>query len=81
MADYKSMYYELLLASERAIDIIENAAGTAAEFFPPNYPDYFDAFRHVKYNAYKASDMLRTAVSKSEDIYIETCEPDPEILD
>ena len=81
MADYKSMYYELLLASERAITMLKEARHNAAQFFPPNNSDYFEAFNFLEHYNHKAVDLLFAAVNKSEDIYIETCDDDPNSQD
>ena len=81
MADYKSMYYELLMASERAITLLEDANRDVSQMFPPKCTDYFDAFKFLRSRNYNATDMLIAAVRKSEDIYIATCDDDPESQD
>ena len=81
MADYKSMYYELLLASERAITTLKEAHNDACYNYRHFPSEHTNSLRILKYQCYKAYETLFIAVRKSEDIYIETCTDDPESQD
>jgi len=81
MADYKSMYYELLLSSERAIQNLLSATSSANTLLPPERSDYFDAYNSLQNACHDIVKMIVSSVQKSEDIYIETCDDDPESQD
>lgn len=76
MADYKSMYYELLKATERAITSLSDANRAARAI---SKDDCLEALNYLIRQNFYISDTLRKSELRSEDIYIETCEPDPEL--
>ena len=76
MIDYKSMYYELLTATEQAIENIEKVNAAAIESYKK---DGLETFLNLTKQTYIVADSLRRAELRCEDIYIDTCDPDPEL--
>ena len=76
MADYESMYCELLMAVERAMKNLDNAVFSSRKIYETDK----DKAYFMLIQQYRAIfESLRQAQLKCEDIYIETCEPDPEL--
>jgi|GEM_PF-6657878 len=78
MPDYESMYYELLLASQQSIKILEDAVRASSENIFSISPSPSAALYALKTQCYKASDMLFSAAQKCETIYADTYYDDSE---
>ena len=76
MADYQSMYYELLKAVDRSRVALDSARTTALN---ASKTDSLEALFYLIKQTRLTSDMLYQAELKAEDIYIESCDPDPEL--
>ena len=76
MADYESMYYELFVAVERAMKNLEDAVLSTRKIYQT---DKDKAYFSLIQQYCDIFESLRQAQLKCEDIYIETCEPDPEL--
>ena len=76
MADYESMYYELFVAVEHAMKNLDKAVFTSRKIYETGKDNaYFTLIQQYRV----IFESLRQAQLKCEDIYIETCEPDPEL--
>ena len=76
MADYESMYYELFVAVERAMKSLDDTVLSSRKIYETDKANaYFTLIRQYRV----IFESLRQAQLKCEDIYIETCEPDPKL--
>ncbi len=78
MPDYESMYYELLLASNNAIKILEDAVRDIPLSTYSVSPDHSASLHILKCECYKASNLLFSATQKSEKIYTDTYYENPD---
>jgi len=78
MPDYESMYYELLLASQKAINILEDAVRDIppCTYFASANPSA--SLHTLTCECRKASNILFSATQNSENIYTDTYYDNPE---